>query len=37
MEGSCPKCRSKKIIVPINPLNDVCKCGECGKPFKLKP
>lgn len=35
MKNNCPKCGSSKRYVPINPLNDNCKCIECGTNFKI--
>ena len=35
MEQRCPKCKSRKKYVPLNPLNDNCKCIECKTEYKL--
>ena len=33
---NCPKCKSIKIKVTLNPLSDKCKCFNCGKKLKIK-
>lgn len=32
---NCKKCGSNKKIVPLNPLNDNCKCAKCGAKDKI--
>lgn len=32
----CPKCKSLKIKVSLNPFSDKSKCHECGKKYKIK-
>lgn len=33
--NNCKKCGSNKRIVPLNPLNDNCKCAKCGAKDKI--
>ena len=35
MEQRFPKWKSRKKYVPLNPLNDNCKCIECDTEYKL--